>query len=56
MKVNIHIMKSKKFNTNLGVRAAVQRAFQEHNLNKCTTIMFVYIDGDPILQKIIFLN
>jgi len=56
MKVKIHIMKSKKFDTNHGIRKAVQKALEEYNFNRCTTIMFVYIDGDPMSEKIIFLN
>lgn len=58
MKLNIHIMKSRKINdkqTNR-IKRAAQIAFVEYELSRCTTIMFVYIDGDPILQKIIFLN
>lgn len=61
MEVRIQIMKPKKIKSekeiNPGVRKAVQSAVNElHVKSRCFVEFYVYIDGDPISQKIIYLN
>ena len=60
MKVNIKLMKSKlmKKERNPGIKRAIDAALLELNTGNSsgTMTLFVYIDGDPISQKVIFLN
>lgn len=60
MKVNIQLMKSKlmKKERNPGIKRAIDAALLELNTGNSsgTMTLFVYIDGDPISQKVIFLN
>lgn len=62
MEVRIQIMKPKKIKSekeiNPGVRKAVQSAMNELKgvKHRCFVEFYVYIDGDPISQKIIYLN
>ena len=60
MKVNIQLMKSKlmKKERNPGIKRAIDAALLELNSGNSsgTMTLFVYIDGDPISQKVIFLN
>jgi hypothetical protein len=60
MKVNIQLMKSKfmKKERNPGIKRAIDAAISELNTGNggCTVTMFVYIDGDPNSEKVIFLN
>jgi hypothetical protein len=60
MKVNIQLMKSNlmKKERNPGIKRAIDAALLELNTGNSsgTMTLFVYIDGDPISQKVIFLN
>lgn len=61
MEVRIQIMKPKKIKSeaevNARIRNAVQSAVNELSVkNRCFVEFYVYIDGDPISEKIIYLN
>ena len=60
MRVNIQLMKSKfmKKERNPCIKRAIDAALLELNTGNggCTVTLFIYIDGDPISQKVIFLN
>ena len=60
MKVNIEIMKLKKLKLerNPGIKRAIDNALNEllEQHPPYVSIMWIYIDGDPIYQKRIIIN
>ncbi len=56
MRVHIQLMKYKKKDSNPGINQAIKQALSELAIAKCTSEIVIYIDGDPVHYRTVFLN